>query len=1079
MTLPVFKSRELTLNISSSTRVIQNTQTEFFTYDYESAKNIVNLQLDGNPLDLNEVKSVKFLFDFDLIEVRRIEEATFIDLENGVVELILPSWFYEYDNNLFVYVYIDFLNNQTMDAGAYQTRFSTSKIDQIFPELEPFYVRKFEDLADELRAIVDNKIGNLDDLLAEYNDKFETLLQDSDYDIRQMIIQAKSDIDATILQANNNINNTITQANNDITTLITNSTNSINTTVTNAQNDVSSFITNGNISISAMISQAEYDIDSAINIGKFNVNTMINEASGDVADLISSTSAQLASFLAQGGTDLQELTDSFTLQFQTFLGTSETEYEGLRDRVDQLLGQLTVVVSQESMEAYVAQAQLDFIETQPFEDRVDQIIIDLATDFITGEIDNIAMINRPNTFNGLNNFTGGLQLNGSNMQTLLDNKAGIYASTNEDLDKIVTAGFYRIGGSAPNAPSNYGNLIVARGLNNADTALQIYGGYNTGQLHYRGTSNVTDAGSTSWQPWRTVLNDVDLTAINISIATKSGLTTTNNFTGSNSFTGQTSFGGTTLVNGTDITNIGTLLNAKANISGNNTLSGTNNFTGTLQLNGTNITTLINNAGVSLSANNTWTGNNTYTGNVTLPDKGTFIKGNNNPMLSFQTASGTTTGSLRANNSGSFVVAGSGGDVFLRPVSDESSTGQFRVSANGNVEANGNITTTGLVTSPNVIGNAITLGDGTVGTKALTFKSGSGATSFIQVHAGDANGDAFVIQSGGSIYMGSGESPANLKNALGIANGTESLFLSSDTYASIYVNCQTIADRREIRFLANGNVTGLATVTATTFSGTLSGNATTSTTLATARTINGTSFNGSANITTANWGTARTLTIGNTGKSVNGSANISWSLAEIGALPLAGGTITGNLTVNGNSIVGGILTTKTITATSGSNLAINVGSKTITINTTGNINGVYELVADNYIGTKSLYCSDRATTENLEVYQNATVNNDLAVTRNLTVNSQAVWSRGDLRTCRGNLDMTPSANNGASNVAVTFPKEMGGGANVNVLPFATTTVPGTEVTGVAPSAITATGFQLNVRRTNAVSTSIRWIAFWQS
>ena len=54
-------------------------------------------------------------------------------------------------------------------------------------------------------------------------------------------------------------------------------------------------------------------------------------------------------------------------------------------------------------------------------------------------------------------------------------------------------------------------------------------------------------------------------------------------------------------------------------------------------------------------------------------------------------------------------------------------------------------------------------------------------------------------------------------------------------------------------------------------------------LTTARTINGTSFDGSSNITTANWGTARTVTIGNTGKSVNGSSNISWSLAEIGAI----------------------------------------------------------------------------------------------------------------------------------------------------------------------------------------------------
>lgn len=69
------------------------------------------------------------------------------------------------------------------------------------------------------------------------------------------------------------------------------------------------------------------------------------------------------------------------------------------------------------------------------------------------------------------------------------------------------------------------------------------------------------------------------------------------------------------------------------------------------------------------------------------------------------------------------------------------------------------------------------------------------------------------------------------------------------------------------------------------------------TLTTARTINGTSFSGSANITTANWGTARTLTVGNASKSVNGSANISWSLSEIGALPLTGGTMTGNLSLS--------------------------------------------------------------------------------------------------------------------------------------------------------------------------------------
>ena len=79
----------------------------------------------------------------------------------------------------------------------------------------------------------------------------------------------------------------------------------------------------------------------------------------------------------------------------------------------------------------------------------------------------------------------------------------------------------------------------------------------------------------------------------------------------------------------------------------------------------------------------------------------------------------------------------------------------------------------------------------------------------------------------------------------------------------------------------------------------SGNAASATKLATARTINGTAFNGTANITTANWGTARNIAIAdatatNTGAavSVNGSAAVTLKLpAAIKA------NITGSLTGN--------------------------------------------------------------------------------------------------------------------------------------------------------------------------------------
>ena len=79
--------------------------------------------------------------------------------------------------------------------------------------------------------------------------------------------------------------------------------------------------------------------------------------------------------------------------------------------------------------------------------------------------------------------------------------------------------------------------------------------------------------------------------------------------------------------------------------------------------------------------------------------------------------------------------------------------------------------------------------------------------------------------------------------------------------------------------------GIITQCSTSLGVSITGNAATATRLLTARTINGTSFNGTANITTANWGTARTLTIGNSGKSVNGSGNVTWSNNEIGFLDL--------------------------------------------------------------------------------------------------------------------------------------------------------------------------------------------------
>ena len=115
----------------------------------------------------------------------------------------------------------------------------------------------------------------------------------------------------------------------------------------------------------------------------------------------------------------------------------------------------------------------------------------------------------------------------------------------------------------------------------------------------------------------------------------------------------------------------------------------------------------------------------------------------------------------------------------------------------------------------------------------------------------------------------------------------------------------------------------------TIDGSVSGNAETATKLAAARTINGTSFDGSANITTANWGTARNIYIADSSAantsaaiSVNGSGNVTLKLpATIAA------TLSGKATSAGSADQA----TKLSTARN-----IQIGNKTNSFNGTGNI-----------------------------------------------------------------------------------------------------------------------------------------------
>ena len=125
---------------------------------------------------------------------------------------------------------------------------------------------------------------------------------------------------------------------------------------------------------------------------------------------------------------------------------------------------------------------------------------------------------------------------------------------------------------------------------------------------------------------------------------------------------------------------------------------------------------------------------------------------------------------------------------------------------------------------------------------------------------------------------------NNKVALHIS-GSSTVLSGNETYIYLRPN-GAASPAGQVVINTNGGLYLTEDVTARRFYGSFMGNSTTATSLESAVSINGTSFDGSTGITTANWGTSRNMTIGSAVKSVNGSTNVAWTLAEIGAAPVS-------------------------------------------------------------------------------------------------------------------------------------------------------------------------------------------------
>ena len=167
------------------------------------------------------------------------------------------------------------------------------------------------------------------------------------------------------------------------------------------------------------------------------------------------------------------------------------------------------------------------------------------------------------------------------------------------------------------------------------------------------------------------------------------------------------------------------------------------------------------------------------------------------------------------------------------------------------------TTTELSSNNNLSGNWDVTYPGASG-HLVQFSTESGSTRYMQ----------FYSYYSGSLYW---------------RNSTDSI-LDTKSWKTIVDSANYTGIVLKIGTATKGSATlpiylnaGTPTACSTTLGVSITGNAATATKLQTARTINGTSFDGSANITTAYWGATRTITLSGavTGSaSVNGSQNVT-------------------------------------------------------------------------------------------------------------------------------------------------------------------------------------------------------------
>mgnify|MGYP002654986304 CR=1 FL=1 len=478
----------------------------------------------------------------------------------------------------------------------------------------------------------------------------------------------------------------------------------------------------------------------------------------------------------------------------------------------------------------------------------------------------------------------------------------------------------------PYAPAHlvFIGIVTRVNANNGEIFIKVQNGFEFGELHDYVQNGVQDNFVISYEASTSLYKPK-------SIATLLGYTAANDAnvvhkTGAESIAGIKTFSDTT--QSTSVSSGAVVVSGGVGITKNLYVGGDINISGNLTIGGTS--TIINAQNLSVSDNMIYLNNGIETTITNVVANGTTIVYTTQQIHNYSigmvvTISGVTPAGFNLNNQAITAVGTNSFTIASSVTGSYVSGGTARAKSSANPD----------------LGFAGGYNDGTYGHAGLfrdatdnVWKFFKGYTpepdaspfidtshasfAYADLRAFNITGNSFVkvggtssqfLKADGSVDSSTYATTSQLHNAvtigtanglslstqvlsLGLASGSATGALSSGDWTTfnnkqaalngtgfVKISGTTISYDNSVYQLASTAITTTNIGSQSVSYATTAGSATV---LQTARNINGTSFNGSADITTANWGTARTITIGGTGKSINGSANVSWTLAEIQA-----------------------------------------------------------------------------------------------------------------------------------------------------------------------------------------------------